>query len=223
MSSTYSRRDHDRRGDLTARARIRDTALQMFADHGYVGTTIRGIAQAAGVSSALVQHHFGNKESLRGVCDRYTIDFIRDQLAEAVTADGVGQPQYLDAVYRDAALPMRYLVQVMVDDSPSAASLFDELVELTTQYLPELPDAPEDARRTRAAVLNSMHLGVLMMRGQLSRVLGVDILSAEGFTVIGAAMLEVLDPDVTGPATHQLAHDGLARYRVASQPTSPSH
>jgi len=97
--------------------------------------------------------------------------------------------------------------------------LFDELVELTTQYLPA---SPEDARRTRAAVLNSMHLGVLMMHGQLSRVLGVDVLSARGFTVIGAAMLDVLNPGLAGPDTHQLARDGLAGYRAASQPTSLS-
>uniref|UniRef100_UPI0013D78043 TetR/AcrR family transcriptional regulator n=1 Tax=Fodinicola feengrottensis TaxID=435914 RepID=UPI0013D78043 len=51
--------------DLTARARIRNAALRQFADKGVKGTTIRGVAEAAGVSPALVQHHFGSKEQLR--------------------------------------------------------------------------------------------------------------------------------------------------------------
>jgi AcrR family transcriptional regulator len=211
--------DHSRARDLTARARIRDTALRLFAEHGYAGTTIRGIAEAAGVSPPLVQHHFQNKEALRDFCDRYTIDFIRDQLSEAITERRIGQPQYIDAVYLDAALPMHYLARVMVDNQPSAAPLFDELVELTTQYLPA---SSEDTGRTRAAVLNAMHLGVLVMHGQLSRVLGVDALSARGFSLIGAAMLDVLDPGLAGPATQQLARDGLAGYQAASTPPSPS-
>ncbi|MGH3750942.1 MAG: helix-turn-helix domain-containing protein, partial [Micromonosporaceae bacterium] len=51
--------------DLTARARIRDAALRLFAERGIGPATIRDIAKAAGVSSGLVRHHFGSKEALR--------------------------------------------------------------------------------------------------------------------------------------------------------------
>src|SRR6266542_759545 len=51
--------------DLTARARIRDAALRLFAERGVDGATIRDIAKAAGVSAGLVRHHFGSKEALR--------------------------------------------------------------------------------------------------------------------------------------------------------------
>jgi hypothetical protein len=37
--------------DLTARARIRDAALRLFGEQGFDQATIRGIAEAAGVSS----------------------------------------------------------------------------------------------------------------------------------------------------------------------------
>ena len=46
--------------DLTARARIRDAALALFAERGTDGATIRDIAKAAGVSGGLVRHHFGS-------------------------------------------------------------------------------------------------------------------------------------------------------------------
>ena len=55
--------------DLTARARIRDAAIQLFAEHGIAATTIRGIAKAARVSEGLVRHHFGSQDDLRDVCE----------------------------------------------------------------------------------------------------------------------------------------------------------
>ncbi|WP_268810858.1 MULTISPECIES: TetR/AcrR family transcriptional regulator [Burkholderia] len=39
-------------------------ARQMFATQGYEGTSVRAIAQLAGVDPALMSHHFGSKEGL---------------------------------------------------------------------------------------------------------------------------------------------------------------
>ncbi len=75
-----------RHEDLTGRARIRDAAMLEFAEHGAKGATIRGIAKAAGVSPALVQHHFGTKEALRRACDEYVIETIRETKQEASAA-----------------------------------------------------------------------------------------------------------------------------------------
>ncbi|MGH3558484.1 MAG: TetR family transcriptional regulator, partial [Mycobacterium sp.] len=46
-----------RSADLTAAARIRDAAIEQFGRHGF-GTGLRAVAEAAGVSAALVIHHF---------------------------------------------------------------------------------------------------------------------------------------------------------------------
>ena len=73
--------------DLTARARIRDAAIQLFAERGIAAATIRDIAQAAGVSSGLVRHHFGSKEALHDVCDAYAKERL-DRLREEVFSDG---------------------------------------------------------------------------------------------------------------------------------------
>ena len=47
-------------GDLTAKAVIRNTALRLFAERGPDGVSVREIAAAAGVSPALVIHHYGS-------------------------------------------------------------------------------------------------------------------------------------------------------------------
>lgn len=43
---------------------IMDVALMLFADKGYDGTSIRDIAQKAGVNIAMVSYYFGSKEKL---------------------------------------------------------------------------------------------------------------------------------------------------------------
>ena len=59
--------------DLTATARIRDAAIEQFGQHGF-GVGLRAIAKAAGVSAALVIHHFGSKDGLRKACDDYVAE-----------------------------------------------------------------------------------------------------------------------------------------------------
>jgi len=73
--------------DLTARARIRDAALALFAERGMDGATIRDIAKAAGVSGGLVRHHFGSKDGLRAACDSYALDQLM-QIKEQAVLDG---------------------------------------------------------------------------------------------------------------------------------------
>ena len=62
--------------DRTAIARIRDAAIEQFGQHGF-NVGLRAIAEAAGVSAALVIHHFGSKEGLRKACDDYIAEEIR--------------------------------------------------------------------------------------------------------------------------------------------------
>src|SRR5437588_10271284 len=46
------------------RAAITQAAQRVFADKGFHGTTTRALAEAAGVSEALLFKHFPNKEAL---------------------------------------------------------------------------------------------------------------------------------------------------------------
>lgn len=55
-----------------SRRTILDAALYLFSHHGYGATTMRDIAERAGVSTGAVYHHFADKESLfRTLLDDY--------------------------------------------------------------------------------------------------------------------------------------------------------
>ncbi|WP_211301080.1 TetR/AcrR family transcriptional regulator [Murinocardiopsis flavida] len=203
--------------DLSARARIRDTALRHYAERGYAATTIRGIAAAAEVSPALVQHHFRTKDALRRACDAHVLEFIRRSTAQGVAGGGIADPGFVDAVHRQAPSLLKYLARAVGDGFPGADALFDEVAAHTERHLAAAvtePPAP-GVLRARAAVLTAMHLGVVAFGGHLSRALDVDTLSAEGLPVVGAALLDLLDPAVTGPGLDDLARQGLTTHRAA--------
>ncbi|MBB1022189.1 helix-turn-helix transcriptional regulator, partial [Dietzia sp. E1] len=48
-------------GDITARARIRYAALELYSDHGEDRVSMRRVAAEVGVTIGLIQHHFGTK------------------------------------------------------------------------------------------------------------------------------------------------------------------
>lgn len=50
--------------DSDTKSQILDTAEQMFATHGFAGTSLRNLVKQAGVNLAAVSYHFGSKEEL---------------------------------------------------------------------------------------------------------------------------------------------------------------
>ena len=63
-SPAPSARTGRRAGDSGTREAILDAARAQFAEYGYDGATIRGIAAVAAVDPALVHHFYGSKERL---------------------------------------------------------------------------------------------------------------------------------------------------------------
>jgi len=61
-------------GTSGTRDRILTNARELFARNGIANTSIRAVAAAAGVDSALVHHYFGTKEQLFAAAVRIPID-----------------------------------------------------------------------------------------------------------------------------------------------------
>lgn len=83
----------DRLEGLTAETRIRRVALALFAEFGYDATTVRAIANAAGVSPGLIIHHYDSKAGLREAVNAEVVEtigsFIDDHLPHGDSIDEI--------------------------------------------------------------------------------------------------------------------------------------
>lgn len=183
----------ERRGaprDLTARAVIRDEALQLFARHGPEAVSLRRVAAAAGVSPGLVVHHFGSRAGLREAVDAHVAGVFDDLFSAMATADwqeaAVGTSlaeAMIRALPPDSPVP-GYLRRLLLSADPAGRALFARWYALTEQALQQMSAAgvlrPAADPPVRAAFLMVNDLAVLLLREQIAAVLGVDPLSPAG-------------------------------------------
>ncbi|WP_270072968.1 TetR/AcrR family transcriptional regulator [Streptomonospora mangrovi] len=181
--------------DRTARARIRDAALAAFAEHGTRGATMRGIAEAAGVSVGLVQHHFGTKDGLRAACDEAVVDLFRRQVSAAGLGAELSGPGGLGALLAAGPAAARYLARAMADGSAAADGLLDELTDGAEDFLsatwPDRFPAGSARARDAAAALAAMHGGTLVLHAHLARRMGADPLDGTDPGRLGRAIIDV--------------------------------
>ena len=69
-----------------SRRRIIDEALALFAEHGYEGTSVRMIAEAAGTSPGLLYNYFANKQALLHAIFEESVSDVRASFARADAA-----------------------------------------------------------------------------------------------------------------------------------------
>ena len=173
--------------DRTARARIRDAAIELFAAQGVNGTSVRAVASLAGVSAGLVMHHFGSKDALRVACDEHVAATLRES-NNATAANPGADPLAGLRAYSEGPPLLRYLARTLVDGSPHVTALVDELVNDAAEYSRDSVRAgtmsPSEQPYERAVVLTLWSLGALVLYEHVQRLLGVDITS---------------DPDGVGP------------------------
>jgi AcrR family transcriptional regulator len=122
--------------DLTAAARIRDAAIEQFGAHGFA-VGLRSIAEAAGVSAALVIHHFGSKDGLRKACDDYIAEEIRSDKTEAMRAREPATWFAQLAAIESYAPMMAYLVRCMQSGGELGKTLWRRMIDNAESYLDE--------------------------------------------------------------------------------------
>ena len=125
-----------RSADLTAAARIRDAAIEQFGEHGF-GVGLRKIAEAAGVSAALVIHHFGSKEGLRKACEDYIAEQIYSQKSEAIRSNDPATWFAQMAEIEEYAPLMAYLVRSMQAGGELANMLWRRMIDNAYAYMEE--------------------------------------------------------------------------------------
>lgn len=188
--------------DLTARARIREAALELFARDGVRATSMRSVAAKAGVSPSLVVHHFGTKAGLRDAVDdavrdgfagalsgidlHGSVDDVSDRINQAIAGIMGGS----DANVRD------YIGRSLFEADGSSHRLFDELVDLIDAGFAELERAGLARRGTdrtwRTYAVLFIVLGPVFLSRQIEARLGVDAFTPDVVAARSACNVDLM-------------------------------
>lgn len=169
--------------EVSSRDRLIDVATSLFAKDGFQSTSLRAIAKQAGVSPALLVHHFDTRDNLIRICIEQTLgqwmdvegNMMSKPLAEALaqwqqTMDEHGQK-------------LEFFRQVLLAGGDIANLLLVRAVDEAEQLLIS-QIASGHMRETEnprdIAILMTMHgLGPLILREQVSFVMGGDFLTGD--------------------------------------------
>jgi len=95
---------------------IENAAMELFARHGFAGTTIKDIALLAGVTEGALYRHYSSKEEMAlSLFDR-ELGIIHDQLAESLSWKGTpgrklkGVINYLYTSYEAKPWPLLFVI-----------------------------------------------------------------------------------------------------------------
>lgn len=164
------------RNAAATRQRILEHARRQFARHGYTATTVKGVADAAGVSPNLVTRYFGGKDGLFLAATRVEIpvsnsfDGDRSALGSRLAASIV--QRWFGAPGEDPLLVLQRASGERPEAAEALAAFLDtNSLEPLYRYLRDSGLDDADAR-SRAAAIDAFVLGVSTRRRVLRSELG---------------------------------------------------
>jgi AcrR family transcriptional regulator len=193
-----ARRGPGRRpGSADTRGEILDAARTEFAERGYDGASVRGIARAASVDPALVHHYFGSKEQVFIAAMALPVDpgevlpdvlaGDRDQLGERFARLFLGL--WSDPAFRE---PMLALLRSATTSERGAQMLREFVASSMLRRVASAVDAPD--AQLRAATAAAQLVGVVLLR----YVIGVPPLATATDEEIVALVAPTLQHYLTG-------------------------
>ncbi|WP_409048093.1 helix-turn-helix domain-containing protein [Microbacterium sp. HA-8] len=146
-----------------SRERILSAALTCFGRDG-LGATVRTIAAEAGVSAALVIHHFADKAGLRRACDEVALHALAHKPAAVDAAQREEVAEHLVA-------PVRYAARVLVGGGDDAQAYFDTLLAAARRETERIEpaDTPASHADAAAVALTTYSLAPLLLAPVLAR------------------------------------------------------
>jgi AcrR family transcriptional regulator len=166
-TNTGRRRPGRPAGSSDNRERILTSARELFARNGIGNTSIRAVAAAAGVDSALVHHYFGTKEKLFAAAVRIPIDpmAIIGPLREApVEQLGYKIPSTLLALW-DSEIGAAFMATLRSLLAGSEAHLFRSFIQdVIAVEVGARVDDPPGSGIVRVEFVASQLVGVVIAR-----------------------------------------------------------
>lgn len=119
----------------TKHKQILDKAEQLFAEKGYEGTTVRDIAEFAGVNLAMISYYFGSKEKLLEALFLERMTVTRERIEFLISNTSLTTGQKLDMLiddYIDRVMLRQAFYKVMLLEQVTNKN--SKVVELLRSY-----------------------------------------------------------------------------------------
>lgn len=141
--------------------------MRCFAREGFAAS-LRTVAAEAGVSAALIVHHFGSKQGLIEACDAKVLG-VADEKLRLMNTDGIAAAAaWVIEVMQEGSVPA-YISRALVDGGDAGKALFTAFVDVTEKSLVEL-DLPE--LRMTAALLVTHSLATMVLANHIAAATG---------------------------------------------------
>lgn len=180
------------------RDRLLDAAIELFAQEGFEGASVRSIAARANVSFALIRSSYGSKEGLRAAAENKAFEHLLG-LAEPST-DASSRMEVVARV--ETVLPqlgrlrneLALIRRCILERRPIAMDFVAGLIEASGRHMESLRRKyPNETWVWHPVRLASQRLGLLMITPYVSEILGVDILSKSEFERVNLGELRIIE------------------------------
>lgn len=183
------------RSAIDSREHLIEVATKVFAREGFAGTSLRMIAVEAGVSAALLVHHFGSKQSLIEETIETTLgEWMRDKdhLAELPLSEALSQwPQ----TAQDGQQKLAFFKQVILSGGKPAQLLLERMHFEARERLTAMTKSGvmrDIADIDTAALLLAVYgMAPLILSEPVKKILGGDITDPEISEKLARSSLEL--------------------------------
>jgi AcrR family transcriptional regulator len=170
----------------SARDDIAAAAVRCFAREGF-GASLRTVAAEAGVSAALIVHHFGSKQGLVEACDARVLGVADEKLRLMNTEGMAAAAAWVIEVMQEGTV-QAYVSRALVEGGDAGKRLFTSFVDVTEKALLDL-DIPET--RMTAAMLVTHSLGTMVFSDHIAAATGTAPYSNDGIVSLAVAMTSI--------------------------------
>ena len=180
---------------LDTRAQLIEVATIAFARDGIASTSLRAIAKEAGVSPALVVHHFGSREKLIEDCIIKALGLWVSEKQEFVDVSlSTALAKWQGAIAEHGA-KLQFFRQVLIAGGEPANILFSRMVKESEMMIQAQIDKGQMRKAENIpdlALLMTLHgLAPLIMQDQVNNHLGGNFLEPELGSRLAGANLEI--------------------------------
>lgn len=172
--------------DRTAKAIIRDAALELFGEQWPAAASLKQVAERAQVSQSLIIKHYGSRDGLVAAVDTHVLGLLGNALEALADTDGAGTPHRFlasaDALRAPATT--RYLAHLLIGDTARSVEAYRRVQEFTDSLVRRMAEAGAVAGDTDRAqlsvVLLAHELSIILLRDRIADVLGADPVGRDG-------------------------------------------